>query len=495
MRLFHISFLFIFGCLAGCRPDHKASIFARKAQYGEEIRLQNNGAYQWGEKALEATARDTERFTPRPTVTSRFLALTFTAMYDAWSRFDDKASPVYLQHVDRRPASDRHEKNKEVAVSYAAYGALCEYFFLDTLLFREHMIKLGLDPDRRSEDPSTPEGIGYLAAKAVIEARKKDGSNQYGDEPSSDDQPYTDYTGYQPVNTADKNTHPDRWQPKYFADRKGGKFAPGCLTPHWHRVKPIALGSADRFRSPPPPSMGSAQLKQEVREVVELQATLTPDQKALVEFMRDGPASVQQAGHWLKFAMNVSVRDHHSLDQDILLFFLTEVAAMDAFIACWDTKMHYDFARPQALIHHDFKGQDIYGWAGPEQGWRTLKGEEWRPYSPDEFLCPAFPAYVSGHSTVSGACSEVLRLFTGEDHFGEKIKWVPGHLTEPDHVGDTVVIEMPTFSATAEMAGISRVLGGYHIQADNVEGLVLGRKVGNEVYTWYLKKMTGIEPE
>ena len=31
--------------------------------------------------------------------------------------------------------------------------------------------------------------------------------------------------------------------------------------------------------------------------------------------------------------------------------------------------------------------------------------------------------------------------------------------------------------ATAEMAGISRVLGGYHIQADNIEGLALGRKV------------------
>jgi hypothetical protein len=27
------------------------------------------------------------------------------------------------------------------------------------------------------------------------------------------------------------------------------------------------------------------------------------------------------------------------------------------------------------------------------------------------------------------------------------------------------------------MAGISRVMGGYHIQADNIEGLNLGRKV------------------
>ena len=32
------------------------------------------------------------------------------------------------------------------------------------------------------------------------------------------------------------------------------------------------------------------------------------------------------------------------------------------------------------------------------------------------------------------------------------------------------------------MAGISRVLGGYHIQADNVAGLDLGRKVAMYVF-------------
>ena len=32
------------------------------------------------------------------------------------------------------------------------------------------------------------------------------------------------------------------------------------------------------------------------------------------------------------------------------------------------------------------------------------------------------------------------------------------------------------------MAGISYIMGGYHIQADNVEGLALGRKVAE--FTW-----------
>lgn len=45
-----------------------------------------------------------------------------------------------------------------------------------------------------------------------------------------------------------------------------------------------------------------------------------------------------------------------------------------------------------------------------------------------------------------------------------------------------VVLQLPTFTATADMAGISRVMGGYHIQADNVAGLELGRRVAG--YIW-----------
>lgn len=158
-----------------------------------------------------------------------------------------------------------------------------------------------------------------------------------------------------------------------------------------------------------------------------MQANMTDEQKALVEFMRDGPASVQQAGHWLRFAEHVSERDQHTLDEDVKMFFLTEVTAMDAFIACWDSKMYYDFARPFALVHYYYKDKDIKGWGGPDKGIVTMKGQEWRPYSPETFVCPPFPAYVSGHSTVSGGCSEVLKLFTGSNYFGDEEKGFPGY--------------------------------------------------------------------
>src|SRR3982751_1095565 len=110
---------------------------------GKEPRGTENIAFQWGKIALDATANDTERFRPRPTVTSRMLGLVWTAIFDAWSRLDDKARPVYLQRVNRLPAVARTLKNKEKAVSYAAYRALLEYFFSDSILFRNKMIELG----------------------------------------------------------------------------------------------------------------------------------------------------------------------------------------------------------------------------------------------------------------------------------------------------------------------------------------------------------------
>ena len=451
-----------------------------------------NRAFHWAKISLACTANDTENFKPRPTVTSRCLALTWVAVFDAWSRYDAKATPLYLTVAERRPSVEQTLKNKEIAISYAAYRAMLTYYFADSMLLRREMVKLGLDPDDKSIDPETPVGIGNLAAKSVIEARKNDGANQAGTMPNSDaTTPYSDYTGYQSVNSADTLTDIAKWQPKYFSDGKGGKFAPTCLTPHWSRVDPIALDSASQFRPGPPPAIGSSQLANEVKEVIDFQSNLSDEQRALVEFMRDGPKSVQQAGHWLMLSMNISIRDNHTLDEDVKMYFLVEMTAMDAFIACWDSKMFYDFARPFALVHNLYRDEMIKAWGGPGKGMTTMKGSQWRPYSPDTFLCPPFPSYVSGHSTVSAACAETLRLFTNNDYFGLSVKIVPGLLTEPDHIGDTVVLDFPTFTKTAEMAGLSRVMGGYHIQSDNLEGLKLGRQVATATWRKYLNHLNG----
>lgn len=424
-KLLSLSLVIYLMFIAGCGGN--SSVNVRDNPIGED-----NLAYKWAQIALEATANDTERFNPRPTITSRYLALIFISIYDAWSVYDNKAIPVYLKNVPRRPKAERNLKNKEIAISYAAYRALLEYYPEDRMLFRDFMLSLGLDPTTVSKDPESPQGVGNLAAFQVIASRMGDGSNHYGEEPGSSQTPYFDYTGYKPTNSADVNVDLGRWQPKYFSDGKGGRFAPDCLTPFWDRVKPIGLRSADQFRPGPPPEIGSDKLKIEVQEVVEVQSTLTDEQKALVEYMRDGPQSVQQAGHWLRFAQDVSKRDDHTLDQDVKMYFYNQIVAMDAFIAAWDSKMFYDYARPFALVHEIFGDQVIHGWGGEKVGMTKMSGDQWRPYSPEVFLCPPFPSYVSGHSAVSGACAEALRLWTGSDDFGKKVTLVAGAMTEPD---------------------------------------------------------------
>lgn len=455
----------------------------------DQKRGEDNVAYRWGKMALDATASDTDRFKPRPTVTSRYLGLIFTGIFDAWSVYDTKATPVYLSGVDRIPADKVSIADKEKAISYAAYHTMKEYYYSDEPMYRKLMTELGYDADVVSTDPTTPEGVGYLAARAVIEARKNDNSNQHGTVGDSNGRPYHDYTNYHPVNTVEKNVDINKWQPKYFEDAEGKPYVAACLTPYWQQVTPITMKTADQFRPGPPPVVGSEQMAREVKEVVDLQARITPAEKALVEFMRDGPASVQQAGHWLLFAQKVSVRDNHTLDEDVKMYFLNQITAMDAFIAAWDSKMHYDFARPYALVHEYYAGKEIFGWAGPNEGWKKMDGSKWRPYSPAEFLCPPFPSYVSGHSCVSGACAEALKLYKGDDTFGSSVELIPGSMTEPNNIGEPVVLEFPTFTEAAEMAGQSRVLGGYHIQADNVAGLELGRDVARNAYDFFKKHL------
>lgn len=467
---------------------------------GEAAQSPNqSAAYEWLEIALEATAREHARVAPRPTVGSRMLMIIVTSMYDAWAAYDEKAVGTRLGDKLRRPAQERTLENKRTAIAFATYRAMLDVFKEDKDWLDEQMRKKGFDPTDDTTDLSKPQGVGNAAAAAVIEYRHRDGANQLGDELGGNGKPYSDYTFYRPVNSVDKIVDPDCWQPITFTLADGKQNAPGYLTPHWYRVKPFALERADQFRPPPPPKVGSEQLKREVDEVLNYNAALSPEQKAIVEFMRDGPRSTGQSGHWLRFAQAVSRRDKYDVDQDVKLFFAVGNAAFDAFIAAWESKRFYDTSRPWTLIRYYYKGQKVEGWAGPGKGVIEMPAEEWHPYSPYNFITPPFPGYVSGHSTVSEACARVLELFTGSDRFGEIEKRKAGMMTEADFACEKiqmragqstkdakltcdVALDLPTFSATAKMAGLSRVMGGYHIQADNVAGLELGRKVADYVY-------------
>ena len=435
-----------------------------------------SAAYQLMETMLEAAAADVLRLGARPTVLSRQMAIVQTAVFDAWAAYDDVAVGTRYGGALRRPEGERTAANKQTAIAYASHIASLDQFPHFAEQLTAAFLAAGYDPALVTRDPGRPEGVGRLAAEAVLAARRHDGSNQTGTERGSSGEPYSDYTMYRPVNGPYEIIDPDRWQPIPASDGMGGVAVQEWLTPHWYRVEPFGLTSADQFRSPPPPLVNGDQLLAEVEEVAEMNARLTVEQKALVEFMRDGPASTGQSGHWLQMAQVVSCRDEHDLDTDVKLYFAVANTAMDAFIASWDSKLYYDTSRPWTLVRHYFGDQVIEGWGGPGEGAVSLEANRWHPYSPAEFPTPPFAGYPSGHSTVSAASAETLRRFTGSDAFGYTVDLLAGSLTEPGHEVP-VTLSFATFTETAEAAGVSRLYGGYHIAADNVEGLVMGRRV------------------
>jgi hypothetical protein len=152
------------------------------------------------------------------------------------------------------------------------------------------------------------------------------------------------------------------------------------------------------------------------------------------------------------------------------------------------------------LVRYYYKGKTVKCWGGPGKGVIDLPAEQWNPYSPSVFVTPPFPGYTSGHSTVSAAASKMLELFTGSDRFGDVEKRKAGALTEPGYecriimmrdgkvpaghekMTCDVALALPTFTATAEMAAVSRLWGGYHIRTDNEVGLDVGRKIAR--YEW-----------
>ncbi len=433
-------------------------------------------AVRWNDVLLESVRNSRLG----PPMVARAIAMVHTCGFDAWAAYDDVALGTQLGGSLRRPAEERTLDNAQKAYSYGEYRCLLDLFPAQSDFIRSQMSGFGFDPDDASTDPATPQGVGNLAAAAVLEFRHQDGSNQLGD---LNPGPYSDYTGYLPVNDPDNINDPNRWQPLRFSDGQGGFIVPGFVAPHWQNVAPFALESASQFRPGPPqrfPSLGY--LAQSLEEIV-FNATLTDRGKMIVEYWADGPRSELPPGHWALFADFVSRRDGHTFDQDVKMFFILGNAVFDAGIGCWDTKTFYDSQRPITSIRFLFNGRQIPNTV-PFEGVKLVKGEEWLPYQPLTFLTPPFAEYTSGHSTFSAASAEVLKRFTGSDAFGASVTFEPGTgRLEPGFAPkNTTTLSWNTFSAASDEAGISRRLGGIHYLEGDLRARAMGRKIGCVVW-------------
>ena len=440
-----------------------------------------------------------------PPIIARALAITHTCIYDAWAAYDSKAVGTVLGGSLRRPASERTDANMAQAISFAAYRCLVNVFPKPDTQTRliAAMMALGYDPLDGSQDPTTPAGIGNVTAQAVIDARRNDGSNQYGDlNPKPDLSPgpaYSDYTGYAPRNrpmgfciptmlscpplVIDDKMH---WQP-LIPDSGATQI---FTAPQWGKVQSFSLGTPTQVdaysKYVPAPDIQSTdpkRYKSNVDDLLKYSSGLTPDQKLIVEYWADGPQSELPPGHWGLFAQFVSQRDRYTIGQDAKMFFAMHNALFDASIVSWSLKRKYDGVRPITAVRFFYQGMSVKAWGGPGRPIETIQGEKWMPYNPGSNLTPPFPGFISGHSTFSRSAATVLQLFTGSDNFGFSTV-VQANFGRVE-LGIPLVptlIKFATFDEAANQAGMSRLYAGIHFSDDNTLGQTLGQLVGKAAF-------------
>ena len=450
----------------------------------------------WNEALLQGV-RDSKL---GPPMVARALAIAHTCIYDAWAAYDHKAVGTRLGRSLRRPSRERTLANRERAISFAAYRAAVDLLpgGISTV-FDPLMRGLGYNGADLTTDPSTPAGVGNVAARAVLDFRHRDGANQLGDEPAgTPGVAYSDYTGYVPANDPMDIRTPfdpasihdvNAWQPLRYVDGSGTVVTPKFVGAQWQRVTTFAVTPGALRSSTGPARFGSAEFLAQAQALLDMSASLTDEQKMIAEYWADGPRSELPPGHWNLFAQFIARRDHHGdhaheLEQDVKLFFALTNAISDAGCCAWDNKRAFDSVRPITAIRTLFRGQSVRAWAGPYQGTKVIDGGAWFPYQPTTFPTPPFPEYSSGHSNFSAAGAEILKLFTRSDRFdGSTVLRAGSSRVEPEAVPlHDVTLSWATFSDAAKQAGISRRYGGIHFEQGDLDARATGRIAARMVW-------------
>ena len=198
------------------------------------------------------------------------------------------------------------------------------------------------------------------------------------------------------------------------------------MLPYFGRVKTFLFDSATlvtQVRPGPPPSTSSEAFKKELEEVKYYSNNPTRERIAIVHFWADGVGTYTPPGHWNAIAAEAFVTMGWSELRWARAMALLNMSLMDAAVACWDAKYTYYNPRPSQM----------------DAEIKTMTG------------LPNFPAYVSGHSTFSGAAAEILAYL------------VPARQQQ--------------FWDMANEASLSRLYGAIHYKSDCSVGLTVGKKV------------------
>lgn len=426
-----------------------------------------------------------------PPQASRSIGVIVSCIYNAWTAFDSEATP--LVGTISKHTSPFQEDDVKRAISAAAEVAIRNQFnpenynspFSNSFdrAIKDKLLDYGVDLS--SPDDYVSQAIN--AANAVLESRKNDGSNQVNDYKDNSTPLYESSNPpmavFRPAD-AKSITNPDKWQSLIFVNASSTKVVkPNFIAPHWGAVIPFALTDGSALRPPTGPALWTEQkFYDQARQVIDVQAHLTPKQMLIAEYWANGPTTSLPPGQWMEISAEIAQQRTMDIAATMKLFFAVGNAVMDAGIACWDTKRFYDSARPVTAIRYLFRGERIRGWGGPGIGTVDLYGEYWQPFQVPWFPTPPFAEFTSGHSTFSSAAARVLALFTGSDDYGGSHVQIRPLDADPTIDVRGLTLTWPTFSEAAAEAGASRLFGGIHFQEGNVVGLSMGRQIGEQVF-------------
>ena len=369
---------------------------------------------------------------PAP-LAARNLAILHTVIYDSINAITRNGS-VYFAVTTPAPGA-----SVPAAAATAAYQVSSVLYPNRSGLFEAtYTAQLASVPPGTNRDAGV--AVGLSVANAILNWREADGASL--------SVPYI------------PNLAPGFWQ------RTPPFFRPPDL-PQWPYLTPFAMTNGAQFRPPGPPALDStewAEAYQLTQSIGAANSTIrTTEQTLIARFWSDFSYTTTPPGHWNLIAQKVTASLGNSIEENARLFALLNVAMADAGIAVWDAKYTFDFWRPVTAIE-----------AGDTDGNSATIGDStWLPL----LVTPAFPEYISGHSTFSAAAATVLAAFYGTDSIGFSIgaDGLPG-VTRTFH----------GFWETAEECGMSRIYGGIHYIFSDNDGLATGKAIGNYVFSRFM---------
>lgn len=434
--------------LAGC-----AGPFGSTSSYLTDIVEEPNisPVFHWTDVALQSL-RDQ---LVAPPLASRALTMGHVAGFLA------------INGIEKRYQDDAHlppaPKGADPAVAYgvAAGRAFAEHFQQPMLL--DQINFLSRFPD--SEAKSLGVSWGKKVADYIIRQRTNDGA-----EPSKVNYYLRRYP---------RRRDALRWRPT------GPMFDSGATEPSfretYHRglipgfgaVKPWAIPSANTYLSPDFHDPASPEFAKEFAMIKELGASDSrerdEDQTQIAFYWEDGPWGVTPPGHFAVIAMQIYQRFNMSLVQQARAMALTSMAMADAAIATWHSKYTHDIIRPETAIR--YRSAQFHN-ADP----RVTGQRDWKSLIPT----PPFPAYTSGHSAFGAASLKMIANIIGRDKISFSKK-AADTVIWPNHLSG-VTRHWTSLSEAAAENGMSRIYGGVHWMADNIEGLKAGSKIADHVF-------------